>query len=229
MKKKLLAVVTALTVMTMGTVTAFAATSPTAGTTEAPVATQKASTTIAATATPAEYVAATAVSEGFTVAAVEAETVKAAAVEVQNALLNDLATIGTKLGNSTLASAATDSNKKVSASILSVVSIDASTATKGDDGNYTVTASISGIAAGDTIAILHYTGSAWETIIPSSVAAGSVTFKTASFSPFAVVKLSVETETVTASPKTGEAMPAAVLLAVAGFAGAMVCGKKYFA
>ena len=39
MKKKLLAVVTALTVMAMGTVTAFAA-SPTVGTTEAPVATQ---------------------------------------------------------------------------------------------------------------------------------------------------------------------------------------------
>lgn len=228
MKKKLLAVVTALTVMTMGTVTAFAA-SPTVGTTESAVATQKASTSVAATATPAEYVAATTVSEGFTVEAVEETTVQAAAVEVQNALLNDLATIGTKLGNSTITAAATDSSKKVTATILSVVNIDASTATKGDDGNYTVTASISGIAAGDSIAILHYTGSAWETIIPSSVAAGSVTFKTASFSPFAVVKLSVETETVTASPKTGEAMPAAVLLAVAGFAGAMVCGKKYFA
>ena len=226
MKKKLLAVVTALTVMAMGTVTAFAA-SPTVGTTEAPVATQKASTTIAATATPAEYAAATKVSDGFTVAAVEETTVKAAAVQVQNALLNDLATIGTKLGNSDIAAAATDSNKKVSASILSVVNIDASTATKGADGNYTVTASIAGIAAGDTIAVLHYTGSAWETIVPTSVAAGSVTFKTASFSPFAVVKL--EVSTVTASPKTGAAMPVAALFVVVGFAGAMVCGKRYFA
>ena len=226
MKKKLLAVVTALTVMAMGTVTAFAA-SPTVGTTEAPVATQKASTTIAATATPAEYVAATKVSDGFTVAAVEETTVKAASVQVQNALLNDLATIGTKLGNSDIAAAATDSNKKVSASILSVVNIDASTATKDADGNYTVTASIAGIAAGDTIAVLHYTGSAWETIVPTSVAAGSVTFKTASFSPFAVVKL--EVSTVTASPKTGAAMPVAALFVVVGFAGAMVCGKRYFA
>ncbi len=226
MKKKLLAVVTALTVMAMGTVTAFAA-SPTVGTTEAPVATQKASTTIAATATPAEYAAATKVSDGFTVAAVEETTVKAASVQVQNALLNDLATIGTKLGNSDIAAAATDSNKKVSASILSVVNIDASTATKDADGNYTVTASIAGIAAGDTIAVLHYTGSAWETIVPTSVAAGSVTFKTASFSPFAVVKL--EVSTVTASPKTGAAMPVAALFVVVGFAGAMVCGKRYFA
>ena len=226
MKKKLLAVVTALTVMAMGTVTAFAA-SPTVGTTEAPVATQKASTTIAATATPAEYVAATKVSDGFTVAAVEETTVKAASVQVQNALLNDLATIGTKLGNSDIAAAATDSNKKVSASILSVVNIDASTATKDADGNYTVTASIAGIAAGDTIAVLHYTGSAWETIVPTSVAAGSVTFKTASFSPFAIVKL--EVSTVTASPKTGAAMPVAALFVVVGFAGAMVCGKRYFA
>lgn len=226
MKKKLLAIVTALTVMTMGTVTAFAA-SPTVGTTEAPVATQKAATSVAATATPAEYVAATTVSEGFTVSAVEDTTVKAAAVEVQNALLNDLATVGTKLGNSALAAAATDSNKKVSASILSVVNIDASTAAKDADGNYTVTANIAGIAAGDTIAVLHYTGSAWETIVPTSVAAGSVTFKTASFSPFAVVKL--EVSTVTASPKTGAAMPVAALFVVVGFAGAAVCGKRYFA
>lgn len=159
MKKKLLAIVTALTVMTMGTVTAFAA-SPTVGTTEAPVATQKAATSVAATATPADYVKATTVSEGFTVSAVEDTTVKAAAVEVQNALLNDLATVGTKLGNKDLAAAATDSNKKVSASILSVVNIDASTAAKDADGNYTVTANIAGIAAGDTIAVLHYTGSA---------------------------------------------------------------------
>ena len=113
------------------------------------------------------------------------------------------------------------------ASILSVVNIDASTAAKDADGNYTVTANIAGIAAGDTIAVLHYTGSAWETIVPTSVAAGSVTFKTASFSPFAVVKLSVET--VTASPKTGAAMPVAALFVVVGFAGAAVCGKKYFA
>ena len=200
MKKKLLAVVTALTVMAMGTVTAFAA-SPTEGTTEAPGATQKASTTIAATATPAEYAQATAVSDGFTVTAVEKTTVDAAA--------------------------ATDSNKKVTASILSVVNIDASTAAKGADGKYQVTASISGIKSGDSIAILHYTGSAWETIVPDSVAAGSVTFKTSSFSPFAVVKL--EVASVTASPKTGATMPMAVLVIMVGFAGTMVCGKKYFA
>lgn len=226
MKKKLLAVVTALTVMAMGTVTAFAA-SPTAGTTEAPVSTQKATTAVAATATPAEYAQATAVSDGFTVTAVEKTTVDAAAVQVQNSLLNDLATIGTKLGNSDIAAAATDSNKKVTASILSVVNIDASTAAKGADGKYQVTASISGIKSGDSIAILHYTGSAWETIVPDSVAAGSVTFKTSSFSPFAVVKL--EVASVTASPKTGATMPMAVLVIMVGFAGTMVCGKKYFA
>ena len=226
MKKKLLAVVTALTVMAMGAVTGFAA-SPTAGTTGAPVSTQKAATAVAATATPAEYASATTVSDGFTVTAVEKTTVDAAAVQVQNSLLNDLATVGTKLGNSDIAAAATDSNKKVTASILSVVNIDASTAAKGADGKYQVTASISGIKSGDSIAILHYTGSAWETIVPDSVAAGSVTFKTSSFSPFAVVKL--EVASVTASPKTGATMPMAVLVIMVGFAGTMVCGKKYFA
>ncbi len=63
MKRKFLAVLTALTVLTMGSMTAFAA-SPTVGTTEAPVRTQEASTAMTATTTPSAYLSGTTVSAG---------------------------------------------------------------------------------------------------------------------------------------------------------------------
>lgn len=225
MKKRFLAVLSALTILTMGSMTALAA-SPTVGTAEAPVATQTTTTSVAATKAPADYAAATKASEGYKVEAVSQTTVDSAAVAVQNQLLNDVASIGTKLGDSTLAAAAKDSSKKVTATILSVVEVDPTTATV-VDGKYVVTLSIADIAAGDTLAVLHYNGSAWETIVPTKVEAGKVTFATASLSPISVVKLQVTD--VTGAPKTGETAPMAGLILVVGLAGAVICGKKYFA
>lgn len=226
MKKKVLALVAALTVLTVGATSVFAA-SPSVGTVAAPVSTQTAATEVAATASAAEYAAATTASAGYEVKATSATTVQAAAVAAQNQLLTDLATVGTALGNSAVVSAATDSTKKVTASVLSVVDVNASTATKDASGKYVVTLNIASIAAGDTIAVLHYNGTAWETIVPTSVAAGSVTFATASLSPISVVKL--EVASVTASPKTGSTLPVAAMVIVFALAGAAVCGKKYFA
>ncbi len=226
MKKKVLAVLAALTVMAMGTVTVFAA-SPSVETTESAVSTQEATTTVASTSSASEYAAATTVSSGYTVEAVSSTTLSATKVAVQNKLLNDVASIGTKLGDSTLKAAATDSSKKVTATIMTVVEVSASSATKNSDGKYEVTLKISGISAGDTLAVLHYNGSAWETIKPSKVADGSVTFATSSLSPISVVKL--EVSSVTSSPKTGQTMPYAVIVVAAGLLGAAVCTKKYFA
>lgn len=225
MKKKMLAVLTALTMLTMGSVTAFAA-SPTVGTTEAPVRTQKATTAVAATDTPAAYAAGTSVSAGFSVSAVSSTTVQAAAVAVQNAILNDIASVASKLGNKTLAAAATDSGKKVTASILTVVEVNVSTASKDANGNYVVTLNLSDIAEGDAVVVLHYTGSIWETIIPTSIAKGLVTFSTASLSPVAVVKLGLTS--ISTSPKTGSSMPAAAGILVIGIIGTIASGKKYF-
>ena len=80
---------------------------------------------------------------------------------------------------------------------------------------------------------------AWEVIAPSQVAAGSVTFATSSFSPFAIVKLSVTSNSTTAtgtaattattSQQTGEALPIVLFVAGLGMIGAAVCSKKYFA
>lgn len=225
MKKRFLAVLSALTILTMGSMTALAA-SPTVGTTETPVATQTTTTSVAATKAPADYAAATKVSDGYKVEAVSQTTVDSAKVAVQNNLLNDVATIGTKLGDSTLAAAAKDSSKKVTATVLTVVEVDPTTAVQ-ENGNYVVTLSIADIAAGDTIAVLHYNGSAWDTIVPTKVEAGKVTFATSSLSPISVVKLQVTD--VTGAPKTGETAPMAGLILVVGLAGAVVCGKKYFA
>lgn len=226
MKRKFLAVLTALAVLTMGSMTVFAA-SPTVGTTEAPVSTQKAITSLEVTAAPGTYLNRTTVSTGFTVSAVSSTTVQAAAVAVQNAILNDVASIASRLGNKALADAAVNSGSSVTASILTVVEVKTSNASKDADGKYVVTLGMSGISANDAIAVLHYTGSAWETIIPTSVTNGSVTFKSASLSPIAVVKLS--TTNVTLSPKTGSSVPVAAVVLIVSAVGMAVCGKRYFA
>ena len=226
MKRKFLAVLTALAVLTMGSMTVSAA-SPTVGTTEAPVSTQKAITSVEVTAAPSVYLNRTTVSTGFTVSAVSSTTVQAASVAVQNAILNDVASIASRLGNKALADAAVNSGSSVTASILTVVEVKTSNASKDSDGKYVVTLGLSGISAEDAIAVLHYTGNSWETIIPTSVTNGSVTFKSASFSPFAVVKLS--TTNVTLSPKTGSSVPAAAVVLIVSVVGMAVCGKRYFA
>ncbi|MCM1175016.1 MAG: hypothetical protein NC341_08180 [Blautia sp.] len=226
MKRKFLAVLTALAVLTMGSMTVSAA-SPTVGTTEAPVSTQKAITSVEAVAAPGAYLSRTTVSTGFAVSAVSATTVQAASVAVQNAILNDIASTASLLGNQALANAAANAESRVTASILTVVEVKASNASKDAGGKYVVTLSLSGISAGDAVAVLHYTGSAWETIVPESVANGSVTFKSASLSPIAVVKLS--TTTVSLSPKTGSTVPAAAVVLIVSAIGMAVCGKRYFA
>lgn len=225
MKKKMIAVLTAAMVLSMGTFAVFAE-SPTVETAEAPVASQKAATSVADTKAPEEYATATTVSEGYSVEAVSQTTVDAAKVAVQNEVLKDINAIGTLLGNNTLSTAATDSSKKVTATILSVVDVKDTSAVQ-KDGKYEVTLKNAQIAADDACVILHYTGSAWEVIKPTSVAAGSVTFTTSSLSPFAVVKL--ETAGAAQSPKTGASLPLAGAVLVISLAGAALCGKKYFA
>lgn len=226
MKRKFLAVLTALAVLTMGSMTVFAK-SPTVGTTEAPVKSQKSSTVVAATTSPSEYLKGTTVSEGYKVSAVSNTTVQAAAVAVQNAILNDVASIAARLGNKTLADAAANSGSQVTASIMTVVEVKASNASKDANGNYVVTLNLSDVAEGDAVVVLHYTGNSWETIVPTSVAKGSVTFASASLSPIAVVKLGVAN--VSLSPKTGSAIPAAAVILIIGVVGTAICGKKYFA
>lgn len=224
MKKKLLAVFMAAAVLMMGSTTALAA-SPTVATTEAPVSTQKALTAVEPVMTPKAYLNNTSVSYGFSVAEVSSTTLQAAAVAVQNAILNNVAAIAQKLGNAGLSQAAGDAGKQVKASILTLVEVKTSGATKDATGNYVVTLNVANVVQGDTVVILHYTGSSWETIAPRGVANGSVTFASASLSPIAVVKLNVAG--ISQSPKTGASMPIAGVTLMIGAVGMTVCGKKY--
>lgn len=226
MKKKLLAMFMAAAVLMMGSTTALAA-SPTVATTEAPVSTQKALTAVEPVMTPKAYLNNTSVSYGFSVAEVSSTTLQAAAVAVQNAILNNVAAIAQKLGNAGLSQAAGDAGKQVKASILTLVEVKTSGATKDATGNYVVTLNVANVVQGDTVVILHYTGSSWETIAPRGVANGSVTFASASLSPIAVVKLNVAG--ISQSPKTGASMPIAGVALVISVVGMTVCGKKYLA
>ena len=83
------------------------------------------------------------------------------------------------------------------------------------------------IAAGDTIAILHYneTTQAWELIKPDSVSQGLVSFHTASLSPITIVK--VNTTAAAQAPKTGVMGYGAVMMILAGLMGAIVCFTRY--
>ena len=224
MKKKVLAFMSAAMLMMLNTITVFAA-SPAVGTVQPPVATQTAITAVADTATPAQYAILTATSEGFKVSAVSDSTAKAAAVAVQNTILRDVAALGYFLGDPGLVTAATTQGGVVAANILTTVDVDATTAVKDATGMYNIVMSNGQIAAGDTIAILHYNGSTWELIKPIAVGNGTVAFQVSSLSPISVVKIS--TNAPAASPKTGVTYSYMALIVLATMAGAVICFKKY--
>lgn len=224
MKKKVLAFMSAAMLMMLNTITVFAA-SPAVGTVQPPVATQTAITAVADTATPAQYAILTATSEGFKVSAVSDSTAKAAAVAVQNTILRDVAALGYFLGDPGLVTAATTQGGVVAANILTTVDVDATTAVKDATGMYNIVMSNGQIAAGDTIAILHYNGSTWELIKPIAVGNGTVAFQVSSLSPISVVKIS--TNAPAASPKTGVTYSYMALIVLAAMAGAVICFKKY--
>ena len=226
MKKKVLALMSAMVLTFACSMTAYAD-SPTVGTVQQAVATQTATTTVEPTNTAAGYAATTAVSAGFEVEAASDTTVAAALVAVQNQVLNDIATVGALLGRSDIAAAATDADAKVTATVLTTVDVDVTTATKEADGLYHFTLGVPGIQVGDAILVQHYNGVAWENLVPTQVGAGAVNVASASCSPFTVVKLSATT--VKQSPKTGETAPVAALVILAGAAGAVFCSRKALA
>lgn len=248
MKKRIMAAIVGIAVMMFGT-TAFAAESPTAGSTKADTtvaAGQTVETDVQAPTEKADSMAKTTTVDDKDVAvkAVADTTVTEATTATKN-LLTDVKKLGETLGDKTLAAAAADSSKKVSATVLSVVNLE-STAT-----GKTVVLKNSAIKAGKTYAVLHYTNGAWVTIPATVTGDGALSFKVDNFSPFAIVEIGVQDKTTVttpaapaapatpaatpaadnksdqaASPKTGETMPAAVLAMLVCAAGAVVCARK---
>lgn len=111
--------------------------------------------------------------------------------------------------------------------------------------SYTVTVTLPGFTpeAGASYALLHLHNNVWS-VIPATVNAGSVTFTTSEFSNFVLVKagdpisepedeepedeepVAADPTTPIASPKTGEAISVAGVLAVICVVGVVVCLRK---
>uniref|UniRef100_UPI004056735E hypothetical protein n=1 Tax=Agathobacter sp. TaxID=2021311 RepID=UPI004056735E len=90
-------------------------------------------------------------------------------------------------------------------------------------GKGTIKFAVDGVFSTDTtstIIVLHWNGTAWEKITPDKVEAGYVTATFTSLSPVAVVKVIPE------AGKFGVGFSTVALMAAAGLAGAVVCGKK---
>lgn len=232
MKKKLLAIMSAVVLIIGTTVTAYAAPSPSVGTVGTASSGQTTNTTVEQEGTPTEYSNGTTVSGGFTDTTVSTTTAQSAAVATQNLVLNNVAATGALLGRTDIANAATNSGATVTASILTVVDIQPTAGqTKDANGYYTFTLAVAGISAGDAIIALHYNGTAWETIVPNAVGDGAVEISSTTCSPFAIVKLTVDTAASAGAtaPKTGETLPLGVVVVVAALACSVVCGRKFFA
>lgn len=221
MKKRVLALVSAL-LLTATLIVPAAADSPTAP--AAPVAAIAAQTLIDAPESAAAYAAKTTVSQGFAVAPTTDAMIQSCVAAIQNMIMARLGL----LGNATLAAAAGNAGARVRSTILTCVDLTATTAQKGADGFYHPTIYVNGIQAGSTLFVLHFYNGAWQFETVEAVANGAVQFRTAGFSPFAVVKVSVENAAAPAgAPKTGETVPYATLIVMMGLAGVALCTKKF--
>lgn len=222
MKKKFLAVASAVALFAMSSLPVFAATSPV---TEGVASDQEASVQIEYGSATADAAGTTA-SAGVTVGQLSGEKYTEVTNHVIAAILNDVEAFAKAVGNNALAVAANDKGQTITANVLAAVDLSATGATKVGD-YYNVTLNIAGVKAGDTIYIFHLTDAGWETFT-GNAANGSVSFATKSFSPFAVVKVTTSKAGIL-SPKTGEAVSIVLALAALGAVGAVVCGKKFFA
>lgn len=101
----------------------------------------------------------------------------------------------------------------VSVSELAVSNLFDITAT--EEGSVTITMSIADIK--NFVALLHYTGEAWE-IVDTKVEGGKITFTASDFSPYAIV-----TATEKDAPPTGEALPMGIIALAVLFGVAGVC------
>lgn len=214
MKKKLLAFACAA-VLTFGmSMTAFAATSPTASSTAS--AAEDNSSSPESTVSPKEVLVKT--TSG------QAVTPEVLSGYVSNTTLStsvsgaSIAPVGNKAAVSMVAAA----NGQVgpNAVIATMVDINVPAGT----GSATFTLGVPSLAAGQSVTVIHLKSSTeWEVLPVSAVGNGTVTFTMSSYSPVAVVLNAT-------APKTGETGMAVVLMiAVAGIAGAAVCGRKFVA
>lgn len=114
---------------------------------------------------------------------------------------------------------------------MSVVDVKEVTVPEGTTFPVTITFAVPGVTAGTKVAVLHYNGSAWETI-EATAGAGTITATFTSLSPVAFVvdkntaSSSTAAKTTSTSPKTGESSMVVVVGMLAMIAAAGACGLK---
>ena len=114
---------------------------------------------------------------------------------------------------------------------MSVVDVKEVTVPEGTTFPVTITFAVPGVTAGTKVAVLHYNGSAWETI-EATAGAGTITATFTSLSPVAFVvdkntaSSSTAAKTTSTSPKTGESSMVVVAGMLAMIAAAGACGLK---
>ena len=232
MKKKLISVLAAVMVLTMGT-TVFAATSPTTkSVSNVEVnATQKVVVKPTETQAPATYVEGiNSINSNTGAAAVKAvtdNTMASVKAEIQSQM-NDVAKLADTIGSATLKQIAADSTKQVTPSVKFAADVTAPAGVTVSAANpITLDLPAPGVKAGAAVAVLHWNGTAWEVIKPDAVNDGMVKATFTSLSPVFVVEFSALTSDGKAvSPKTGSSMPVLPVMAVICMAGVAVVATK---
>ena len=232
MKKKLISVLAAVMVLTMGT-TVFAATSPTTkSVSNVEVnATQKVVVKPTETQAPATYVEGiNSINSNTGAAAVKAvtdNTMASVKAEIQSQM-NDVAKLADTIGSATLKQIAADSTKQVTPSVKFAAEVTAPAGVTVSAANpITLDLPAPGVKAGAAVAVLHWNGTAWEVIKPDAVNNGTVKATFTSLSPVFVVEFSALTNDGKAvSPKTGSSMPVLPVMAVICMAGVAVVATK---
>lgn len=232
MKKRMLALVCAVTLTFAMSMTAFAAPSPTAGNvigsgspsasqvTENTTNSSSSDSSSTATATPATATPAPAIVA--TLASGQVITTETLATYVSTTTLTtDVA--GATIGTVTTAQAATLATQaaaKVGANAVIATMVDISV--PAGTGTAAFTLNVSGLVAGQSVSVLHLRSDGVVESLPvSNVSDGSVTFTMSSYSPVAVV-------TNATAPKTEETFPMGTVVAIVAALGcAVYAGKKF--
>ena len=235
MKKKIFAIVSAAALFLMSTMPVFAATSPVAGTDG-----QKCDANYT-NKTADEYKNnVSGITDGYQLEKVDEAVATEAEAAIVSNVLKDVFSFASAIGNKDLKAAATDKNKVVNAEILTVIKVDPTTATKVDN-KYVFDLSISGVKEGDLVVAFHLPEGSTTWVREECIAGkDKVTVKSDTCSPFSITKITITTKstnnnnkknddsTTPTSPKTGEAVPAALLISLAGLIGSAVCLRKAF-
>lgn len=146
-------------------------------------------------------------------------------------LLNDASALGDVLGSQALKDAAKNGNIVATVGADFDLTKDSAGVKDNGNGTYSYNRQESMVNAGDLAFVLHNYS---DVIKSDSVNTGSVDFTTSGFSPFNVVKLTVNgsssgttTGKTVSAPKTADTMPMAVWFVGAGAVVALAFGKKH--